>query len=208
MWASHHDHWHPTFISKCIAGLESVHNSVLCYPKIQFINDNGIILHEVGENFDTINLDVVGRLHVYLIRTRINSIIYGLFRREALKPFMPTPTIWAADWWLMTQLTLKGHFVYIPEALFFFRDDFLTKTAQQRWETLHPNNKGKTLRYVHLVWAWSIIKAVLGYKISPIIKPFLILDTIYCLIRKNFGREIRYEIKSNIIDKLFLFSKK
>ncbi len=195
MWAAHHDLWHPNFITKCLEVLTLEPFAVLCYPRIQFIDDAGNLLQEVGENFDTIGLDVVGRLHVYLMRTRINAIIYGLFRNDALKSIMPAPTIWASDWWIMTQLALKGYFVQVPEVLFYFRDDFLKKSAKQRWESLHPGNKNKKMRFFHMAWAWGIFRAVLDSKTKIGAKPFLILDALYCLTKK-FRKPIWAEIKS------------
>jgi GT2 family glycosyltransferase len=41
MWAAGHDLWAHSFVSKCVEALEKEPSAVLCYPRAQFIYEDG-----------------------------------------------------------------------------------------------------------------------------------------------------------------------
>jgi glycosyltransferase involved in cell wall biosynthesis len=191
MWASDHDLWEPSFISECLKKLEEESSAVLCFSPITLIDVEGQVIGTYDENLDTTNLDMIGRFHTVLWRLRwklgAGASVYGLIRSDALRSVRPCQNVYGPDWILLTELSLCGTFVKVPQPLFSLRDVHpKSRTTKNQWESLDPQNVKKSFRFPFSHMALHIMKGIWKSNAHWIVKPFLMADTIYTLQRK-FG---------------------
>lgn len=120
-WASSNDLCAPQFISTCIGVLDQRPDVVLCYPRTELIiDDNGTLERYV----DGLNLEETSpcvRFQRYLNEVRLNNVLNGVIRTEALRQTGLLRFHRASDYVLVAELALRGKFVEVPEFLFFRR---------------------------------------------------------------------------------------
>jgi len=133
-WAAHDDARAPTFISRCVAELESRPDAPMCCAEVQLIDNDGnpvepwmSIIHPTGES----------------LRQRVRAIglsrywvdLYGVMRAEALARTSLAKPVWGYDVSIMLQIALLGPVLFVPEKLFLYRVD-RSKTVKQVAATL------------------------------------------------------------------------
>jgi glycosyltransferase involved in cell wall biosynthesis len=207
MWASHHDLWEPTFITRCVTRLREDASSVLCFSPVKLIDHEGNCFGIYDENIDTTHLDMLGRVHLLLWRLRwklgAGATIYGLIRSDALRTTRLTQNTYGPDWILLLELSLLGNFVKVPEPLFSLRDAHKKdRTLQDQWNTLDPANSKKRLSWPFSSLTFGMVKGVAHARIKFWVKPFLMADIVYSMHRKfnllsELVRECREHLKFN-----------
>lgn len=145
MWAASDDIWHKTFISKCVEKLEKYPTAVLSSPETVFIDMEGKPIEEMKEILAAKGMDTVG-LNIFekykeLLKRCCWCTIYGLYRNDVLKHFLPLKEYYGADVIFMFNLLLAGDIVKVQEPLFYFR--FRKKTLQDYLDYSFPNQNMK-----------------------------------------------------------------
>ena len=120
IWASAHDRWAPRLLGECVAALEREPEAVLCYPQSYFINEAGQVIGPVPEQPGTVGLGLRARYNTMIWRVNC-YVIYGLFRRSALRQALPMGQVTGTDDVVLAELALLGPFVAVAERLFYFR---------------------------------------------------------------------------------------
>lgn len=120
MWADQDDVRDPTFISKCVAVLESDPDCVLCH------SHTGVFWKAFANlmHVNTINsIDGVGSLALRywrFLRRFSDTTIYGLIRADALRKTALLQSVIASTNVLLFDLLLQGKFRQVPEMLYFY----------------------------------------------------------------------------------------
>ncbi|HQE79390.1 MAG TPA: glycosyltransferase [Syntrophorhabdaceae bacterium] len=142
MWAGDHDMWDKTFLSRCLEVLMQNKNAVLCYAKAMIIGPDDNFLCFSPTSLDTSNLDNPwDRFRKTIHEAKFCDMIYGLIRLKALKETSGIATAISPDYLLLAELSLKGSFVQIPDALFSMRQN-------RPGETQHEAEK----RQIEFMW--------------------------------------------------------
>lgn len=121
MWASCHDLWENTFISRCVDILKKEHAVVLCYPLADWISTNGDSLGVISRGIDTRGLDRMSRSHVLLWSLQFGYPMHGIIRTNTLKQTKFLKPVIGQDLVLLFELSLLGEFAHIPEAMLHVR---------------------------------------------------------------------------------------
>jgi glycosyl transferase family 2 len=121
MWASGHDLYHKTFISRCSALLLTDPSVVLCHPQALWVDVSGQPLELISDSLDTRGvISQLSRLNMVLWRlSRTAYPFYGMIRRSALEQTALQQKVAAPDVALLVELSLLGTFAHIPEQLFY-----------------------------------------------------------------------------------------
>jgi glycosyltransferase involved in cell wall biosynthesis len=153
-WTAHDDLIAPDCLSKCVDVLEMDDSVVLCWSKVQYLNEHGDIIATYIEKLGNANSsnprDRFGELTI-LYRRCIYA--YGLIRSDELRKTSLIGTYPDADRVLLVELSLLGRYYEIPEYLFFIREhaEQFTKTYTEpylRAGWLDPSKEGK-ISYWH-----------------------------------------------------------
>jgi len=169
-WASSNDYCAPRFFEQCINTLEKHPDAVLAFPRTRLYSDN-IDDHFDYEDFlDTTSDSPKERMLHIIDNIRLNNIMNGLIRSDALsKTYLHLP-FFASDSCLMCELALYGKFIEVPEYLFYRRMDEESSTSMQDEKALvehfKPNSK-KPMRFqnwkIHMYYFSAVQKAGLGF---------------------------------------------
>ena len=133
-WAlgSDHDLWHPRWLERLVAALDAHRAAVLAYPLTRRVDAEGRPLRAAWR-FDTEGVaDPRARLRRGLYRMVSGDMIYGLFRTAALDRTGFYAPVLAPDRLLLSELTLEGEFVQVPETLWDRRFAGLASLERQR----------------------------------------------------------------------------
>lgn len=137
IWAAHDDLWHPSYIRKCIEGLEKNPEAVLAYSDIEFIDERGSRL-DIPYHFDASGQSIARRV-MAMAATKGDILgwyeIYGMIRSECLGRTRLPMNVFGSDVILLMELCLLGPFVRIPEILFHYRIVW-SKSIQEQYEQL------------------------------------------------------------------------
>ena len=122
MWAAHDDYRDPRYIRLCLEAFGISEDIVLVHTRIEVIDrETGeFILTDNG--FSTIGLSAVEKFrYIASQNSRACCLIYGIFKSSALRKVMPFKKVLSLDSLLLSELSLQGEFVTIPETLMFER---------------------------------------------------------------------------------------
>lgn len=151
-WASDHDILHPKWLEEAVAVLDASPDVVLVYPQRVQISDGSELVAFSSWRFDTRGID---RPLVRLIRTVVNmsagSMMYGLFRREALSPRMLHFT-YLPDRLFLSELALYGQFAQLPR-FYYYRRSGGAITAERQFAGMFPNRQHRPWYLVLPFWA-------------------------------------------------------
>lgn len=124
MWAADDDLWDPTYVSKCLAKLQSSPRAVLCCTEINFIDASGHPHPDLSakgfKNLETEGMSPSESVHL-LISLCGWFAIYGLMPLEATKKLSLGLSVYGWDVIFLMELLMMGHFVKIREPLFSYR---------------------------------------------------------------------------------------
>ncbi len=186
MWASDHDLWHPTLLTKAVAVMENDPEVILCYSRAQRIDKEGNFLCLGPDYLDTRGMSPPARF-LHLIGYHCGGeLIYGLFRRENLSR-IKTKAIWASDIYILSALALEGTFVHLPEVLFSLRkirDEEIESHKKTQAHNLDPARTKEMLAMdLHALWrelGEECLSVVQGSSFPDLEKEVLLEETKNC----------------------------
>ncbi len=181
MWASCHDLWEDTFISRCIEVLEEEREVVLCYPMADWINMNGDKSKEAIGVMDTRGLDRISRCHVVLWGLQYAFPICGFFRAGVLRQKNAFTLSIGADAILLFELSLLGEFAQIPERLLHIRQmpDFGSLDAYIKKLFSKPMRSSRRLFWCML---FEYLRIINRHIRSIPARFFLMFSTLSCIL--------------------------
>jgi glycosyltransferase involved in cell wall biosynthesis len=145
-WAAHDDVCEPTFISKCVAALESNPSAVLAHPQVTVIDENGTFVRNLDNTLNTADPSPCTRFSVLTQASHIITEVFGLVRSDVLAQTRLIGPFPSADRILLAELALRGSFANVPERLFLHRDHGdrshkVLKTAHERAAWFAPDSR-------------------------------------------------------------------
>lgn len=117
-WASDHDLWQPRWLEELVSALDSRPTAVLAYPRDERIDDAGVVFRRPQRDFSTEGVrSPVRRVARAIPGMRAGSMVYGLFRSQALERAGVFRRVLHPDRLLLLELALQGEFVQVPDVL-------------------------------------------------------------------------------------------
>ncbi len=168
-WASSNDYCAPSFFEQCVAALELRPDVVLVFPRTRLFSNRLENYFEYSDALSTFSDSPKERMLHTIDNIRLNNIMNGLIRSDALsKTYLNLP-FFASDSCLMCELALYGKFLEVPDYLFYRRMDKESSTSMQNENALvehfQPNSK-KPMRFqnwrIHMYYFFATSKAELG----------------------------------------------
>jgi glycosyltransferase involved in cell wall biosynthesis len=121
-WAAHDDELRPTYLEKCVRALDSDATAILAHSHVQEIDGAGNALRTYEGVPDVVQSR--NRRERFTGRLKYRgwcTEIFGLMRTNALHGTPLIASFPGSDLSLIIELTLRGRFAIIPEALFLHR---------------------------------------------------------------------------------------
>jgi glycosyltransferase involved in cell wall biosynthesis len=160
-WASDHDACHPRWTERLVDALERSPTAVLAYGHTYQFDSDRHVLHEV-DRFDTAGVhDPKDRLAAALRRMRAGDMVYGVYRRDAMRRCGVIRRLLLPDRLLLTELSVQGEFVQVPRALRYRRVTARATLARQRASLFG----GPAPAYTRLPW-WLVHTAAFAWAIT------------------------------------------
>jgi glycosyltransferase involved in cell wall biosynthesis len=123
-WVAHDDIYDPQFLAKCINVLEKDPTIILCHSKNALIDELGNVIGRYEPPTFSDSQNPHERFREVLNRKGFPTLawlIFGVFRRDALKKTRLFGGHIAADWNFLAEASLIGRLVEIPDFLFLRR---------------------------------------------------------------------------------------
>ena len=132
MWAAHDDRRELSFVSACVAKLESCPDAVLCQAKTALFIEGKNELMCVNDlnSFDSVN-GLVERYKETLYRFPMTAI-YGLYRLSAIHKTHGFTKSIATDVAFIQEISIFGNFVQVPGILFSYM-------GREKWNTINQD---------------------------------------------------------------------
>lgn len=205
MWASSHDLWDPTLVSKCVSILEKEKDVVLVYPRTLLIDRNNKPLMITPDEIDTRNMDAFSRYISIISNLSWCNMFCGVIRRDALVKCGRLKEVIGPDHAFLAELSLIGPFAQIKEPLYFrrkTRDNENPEEYKRRTlKDLNPkkNNERNRLsfRTLYTLLCVEHLKIISHSSLSRVDKISLKIATLY-IFKKRFNI-----IFLNLIPKIF-----
>lgn len=153
-WAAHDDVMAPTFLEKCVEALDKRPETVLVFPRMMDIDDDGNRLPErVTSHIPRAERGVSPKVHQRFRRLiRLDYTIeeiFGLIRSDVLRKTKLFLNYSDSDRTLLAELALYGPIFEVPEMLFFHRmhkgsSVSMYPTREERGAWFDPKLAGKT----------------------------------------------------------------
>jgi glycosyltransferase involved in cell wall biosynthesis len=172
VWATHDDLHAPTFLERCVAGLDGDPTVVVCYPRVRIIDANGAAVED-----DDTHLPRIGSARPHerfsdLVRWDYKCYeMLGLIRASVLRVTPLIASYIASDRALRAELGLRGRFHEVPEYLLFNRD--------------HSERSTRALVQHHLRGAW-VDPALAGKRVLPHWR--ILIEYVRCIRRVPLSR--------------------
>jgi glycosyltransferase involved in cell wall biosynthesis len=120
-WASHDDMVEPTYLSACIAEMESSPEAAIVFPRAHLIDGEGKHLRIHEDDWDVRNPRPHARLRHTINQHGLHNVIFGLMRTDALATTQLIGRFDGSDIILLSEMSMRGEFHEIPEPLFLRR---------------------------------------------------------------------------------------
>jgi hypothetical protein len=132
-WVSDHDRWHPDWLMRLLGVLDATPQAVLAYPITRRTTPDGEEIVKEARLFETAGLPDVRARWSYFCRHGVGAgdMVYGLMRVDALRRAGIFRRVLRPDRLLMTELTLQGRILQVPEVLWFRRQSMGTSVERQ-----------------------------------------------------------------------------
>jgi glycosyltransferase involved in cell wall biosynthesis len=132
-WASDHDVWDIDWLQRLVEVLETQPTAVLAYPRSQWLmGDGGAIQRPQNRLEVTAGTAIRLRLWETARRMSAGSMVYGLFRYEALAATSGYRSVLEPDRLLLAEASLQGGICYVPLALWTRRFPKTATRTRQR----------------------------------------------------------------------------
>jgi hypothetical protein len=147
-WVSDHDWWHPRWLERLLAELESDDDAVLAYPVTRRVSPSGAELEKGPRLFDTAAQNDVRARWAHFCDEGVGSgdMVYGLMRLAALRRAGIFRPVLRPDRLLVAELSLQGRIRQVPEVLWFRRQSEGTSVERQRTTLMRPGSEPR--------WFW------------------------------------------------------
>jgi glycosyltransferase involved in cell wall biosynthesis len=129
-WASVSDWCDATMLEKCVRRLEGRTDAVLCAPRTWLVSADGS-LRAYEHDVETEEASPCARFKRVLQTTRLNNMMNGVLRTDAVRRVRPHGSYMASDLPFMAELALGGKFLLEPERLFYRRDEAFESRAER-----------------------------------------------------------------------------
>lgn len=177
LWADQDDVREPSYISKCVAVLESDEAIVLCHSYTGVIwKVSNKLLHIV--TIDSINNESsVLKRYWRFLRRFSDTTIYGLIRSNALgKTALWRPDVASANA-LLFELLLTGKFRQVPETLYYYYGKGLRyrTSPEEDYSRANPGRTMPRYRKPFLVLAFNQTKGILASSYGLLRKSLLLI---------------------------------
>jgi hypothetical protein len=137
------------FIEKCLDKFATDKNLVLVCPKAVLFNEQTGDEEKYNDILDITSDSPAERFINYLENIKLNNIMNGLIKSEALKKTGLFKNFLGADVNMIAELSLYGKFTFLPEYLFFRRMEKETatvyKSVKEVLEYYNPSSKNLML---------------------------------------------------------------
>ena len=196
LWIGHDDVLTPEYVERCVAVLDGDPSVVLCYSRVQGIDEHGQLFAKPNHSLATDSGKPHRRFHDLICIGHPCLAIYGVIRTKALKRTALHGPYPGSDRALLAQLGLFGRFHQIPESLMLRRDHPLrstrvTQTLSARMALFDPQQAGRMA-----FPRWRLFGGFLSsVRHAPLSRP----EKILCYIQvvkslKKWGRELRNDV--------------
>lgn len=194
MWASGHDLWAENYLSSTVAALEKNPSAVLAFGTSQWIDEEGRELKKHFGYTDTRGMHPVARF-LTVFYGNMNPVL-GVFRRESLLSADPLRAVIGADLILLTQLSLMGDFIHVPETMWKRREfrheqTHAAKLARYTSDGYSLTKKSIDKRFPLIRLPLYITQIIAKSRITFLEKIALLLSVIFSLpVRYISGKRI------------------
>jgi len=130
-WSSSNDLIEPTFIESCVNVLDSNASAVLCHGQTAIFTNDPRNASLYRDDFALEMDDAVARFVRLCDGLRLNNIMNGLIRRQALIQTSVMPDYMSSDIVVLAELALRGKFQLVSNVKFLRRLDESSATALQ-----------------------------------------------------------------------------
>ncbi|MBI3049008.1 MAG: putative sugar O-methyltransferase [Acidobacteria bacterium] len=140
-WVSDHDWWHPRWLERLVAELDSDAGTVLAYPVTRRVLPNGQEIDKGPRLFDTaayVDLDARWK-HLCREGVGAGDMVYGLMRLDALQRAGIFRPVLRPDRLLVAELTLQGRIRQVREVLWSRRQSNGTSIERQATTLMLPD---------------------------------------------------------------------
>ncbi len=127
-WASCNDLIDPDFLKNCVNILERYPDVVIAFPKTKLFQTSIQDAEIVYDDLHLTDESPCRRYEKFLERVRLNNVMNGVIRREALADTDLIKPYYSSDTVLMAELALRGKFYEVPNSYFYRRMDEKTAT--------------------------------------------------------------------------------
>jgi hypothetical protein len=142
-WVSDHDWWHPRWLERMVATLDSDADAVLAYPITKRVTPGGAEIEKGPRLFDTVDCIGVDDRWRHWCRHGVGAgdMVYGLMRMPALQHAGVFRPVLRPDRLLIAELTLVGRIRQVQEVLWFRRQSEGTSVERQTSTLLMPGTE-------------------------------------------------------------------
>jgi glycosyltransferase involved in cell wall biosynthesis len=148
-WASSNDVCDERLVERCVAILDTRSDVVLCYGHTALVGEHLHGAEDYEDNLDLPDASACVRLEKVLRRLRLNNVMNGVIRADALRTTALIGVYYSADLVLVAELALHGKFVELPERMFYRRmtaDTSTKMSGTERARAYHdPKGHGRML---------------------------------------------------------------
>ena len=117
-WATSDDLLRAGYLERCVAAIDADPAVVLAYPKTDFIDADGATIDRTDPGWHLVSDDPAERLRSAVTAGHFVNAALGVIRTDALRRTRLLPSYSGGDFRLMTELSLLGKFVEIPDRLY------------------------------------------------------------------------------------------
>ncbi len=121
MWMAHDDQLAPTFLARCLETLEQDEGAVLAFPRVRFMDANGLLMEEYITPYRTADDNRAIRFSQLTQGGHRCFESFALTRIDRLRTTRLVGTYYNGDTVLLANLALLGKFAEVPETLFYQR---------------------------------------------------------------------------------------
>jgi glycosyltransferase involved in cell wall biosynthesis len=139
-WVSDHDWWHPRWLERMIAELDSDPGAVLAYPITRRVSPDGEEVDKGARLFDTSAYEHLRTRWKHFCHHGVGAgdMVYGVMRMDALRGAGIFRPVLRPDRLLIAELTLQGRIRQVPEVLWFRRRSHGTSVERQSTTLMPP----------------------------------------------------------------------
>jgi glycosyltransferase involved in cell wall biosynthesis len=120
-WAAYDDLISPDFLLKCVEILDADLDAVLCFPRVNLVNELGDFIDIYNPEPDTNSPSPYERFRNLMFTANLWIYTFGLIRADIIKKTSLHGSYPSSDEVFILELALQGRFHEIPERLFNLR---------------------------------------------------------------------------------------